>query len=87
MSERIAIRERQRRTAARHCQHRWVIDTPHGATSRGLCKRCGTTKRFPNAPEDILTGKGKPGMGRWSARNTPARPKEITLSTSDDELL
>ena len=87
MSERIALRERQRHTAARHCQHRWVIETPHGATSRGLCKRCGTTKRFPNAPEDILAGRGKAGMGRWAARNKPVRPKEITLSNSDDELL
>ena len=87
MSERIALRERQRRAAVRHCQHRWVIETPHGATSRGLCKRCGTAKRFPNAPEDILSGKGKAGMGRWSARNGPARPKEITLSNSNDELL
>ena len=87
MSERIALRDRQRRTAAGRCQHRWVIETPHGATSRGLCKRCGTTKRFPNAPEDILAGKGKAGMGRWSARNNVARPKEITLSDSDEVLL
>ena len=87
MSERIALHTRQRHSAARHCQHRWVIETPHGATSRGLCKRCGTTKRFPNAPEDILAGRGKAGMGRWSARNSPARPKEITLSDSDSDLL
>ena len=87
MSERIALPERQRHTAARHCQHRWVIETPHGATSRGLCRSCGSTKRFPNAPEDILAGGGKAGMGRWSARNKPARPKEITLSDSSDELL
>ncbi len=81
MSAKIAPRER-RKSATRKCQHRWMIETPHGATSRGLCKSCGRTKRFPNAADDAIARKG--GLGRWSANRGVARPKEITLSTSDD---
>jgi len=35
MSEGVAAQERRKR-ATKNCQHRWVIETPHGATSRGL---------------------------------------------------
>lgn len=57
------------------CQHRWVIETPHGATSRGTCKRCGATKRFPNAAQDAMWASG--GLGRWSSRRGVARPTEV----------
>jgi len=70
MSEGIAVQERRKR-AARSCQHRWVIETPHGATSHGYCKRCGVSKRFPNAAEDALRDTGGGGLGRWARR--PAR--------------
>lgn len=72
-----------RRKRARSCQHRWVIETPHGATSRGHCKRCGMTKRFPNASEDAIAKTA--GLGRWSANRGVARPKEITLSKNDEQ--
>lgn len=83
MSERIALPNKRRR-ASRNCQHRWVIETPHGKTSRGLCRRCGSTKRFPNAQEDIIARQGKAGLGRWSGQNDAVRPKQITLAGSDD---
>ena len=81
MSAKIAPGER-RKSATRKCQHRWMIETPHGATSRGLCKSCGRTKRFPNAADDAMARKG--GLGRWAANRGVARPKKVTLSTSDD---
>jgi hypothetical protein len=35
--------------------HHWVVATPNGRrTSRGTCKNCGMTKRFPNAFYDII---------------------------------
>ena len=77
MSASIAPRERRKRATSK-CQHRWIIETPHGVTSRGLCKRCGVTKRFPNAADDAIARSG--GMGRWAANRRTARPKEITLS-------
>lgn len=60
----------------RACQHRWVIETPHGATSRGYCKRCGAKKRFPNAAADALWNVGGT-LGRWANRRTVARPKNV----------
>lgn len=35
------------------CQHWWIVETPNGVTSRGVCKRCRAIKRFPNAGEDL----------------------------------
>ncbi len=29
--------------------HYWIIETPDGLTSKGVCKRCGETRTFPNA--------------------------------------
>ena len=55
MSERTALRKRQQRTANRHCQHRWVIETPHGPRVRGYCKRCGETRSFPASLEGPFT--------------------------------
>ncbi len=72
MSEGIAVRERRRRT--RSCRHHWIIETPHGATSRGVCKRCGAQKRFPNAAEDALWESGGATLGRFANRS---RPTEI----------
>jgi len=71
-----------KRRSSRTCQHRWVIETPHGATSRGLCKRCGATKRFPNAAEDALWEGGGGGLGRWANRKQAIAPTKVTLKTS-----
>ena len=30
------------------CRHHWVIESPSGPTSRGVCKLCGTEKEFQN---------------------------------------
>jgi hypothetical protein len=78
MSEAVAVRERK---SARSCRHHWIIETPHGATSRGLCKRCGVHKRFPNAPEDALWEPAA-GMGRWANRRGTAKPAEAVKKPS-----
>lgn len=80
MSAKIAPRERRKRTSS--CQHRWMIETPHGATSRGLCKRCGSTKRFPNASDAAVARTA--GLGRWAANRGVARPKEIIRNTREE---
>ena len=33
------------------CQHHWVIDSPAGPTSRGVCRRCGEERDFQNYVE------------------------------------
>ena len=77
MSDGPATEERRKR-ASKNCQHRWVIATPNGKTSRGSCKRCGATKRFPNAPEEGMWGfaAGKASTARWANRRT-ATPQVI----------
>ena len=82
MSEGVALKE-QRGRASRHCQHRWIIETPHGATSRGLCRRCGATKRFPNAADAALGAQG--GLGRWANRRGVARPKQISFTEAEHD--
>ena len=31
------------------CQHYWLIDSPNGPTSRGVCKLCGECAEFRNS--------------------------------------
>ena len=81
MSEGVAIQERRKR-ATRNCQHRWVIETPHGATSRGYCKRCGANKRFPNAPEQPMW-EFAGSNARRSANRRSSSPQEIRLPDED----
>ena len=73
----VALRKR----SSKSCQHRWVIETPHGATSRGLCRRCGATKRFPNAAQDAMW-EGGGGLGRWANRNKTITPTRVALKDS-----
>jgi hypothetical protein len=36
------------------CKHHWLIESPHGATSAGRCKRCGEVREFRNSAADTL---------------------------------
>jgi hypothetical protein len=35
-------------TAESRCRHHWLIESPHGATSMGICKLCGAQREFRN---------------------------------------
>lgn len=50
------------------CAHRWVIETPNGEMSHGVCKTCGAEKDFPNAAEDGLWEREVP-QSRWTGRS------------------
>lgn len=41
------------RTAA-SCVHHWLIETPNGRESHGVCKRCGAKKAFTNSTEQVM---------------------------------
>ena len=47
--------------------HHWVIASPNGAMSRGVCKNCGIEKEFPNSAEDGLWERDVP-QSRWTGR-------------------
>ena len=34
------------------CAHHWVIDSPSGPTSIGICKLCGNEQEFQNSLSD-----------------------------------
>ena len=63
------------------CVHHWMIESPNGRTSAGMCKRCGVSRDFANATENVMwehtnTLRSTPGSG---LRNIP-RPSEVRLS-------
>ena len=35
------------------CPHHWLIDSPNGSTSTGVCKLCGAVKQFRNSDTDV----------------------------------
>lgn len=53
------------------CAHHWVIDSPSGPTSRGVCKQCGAEGEFKNSLPD----------GTWerdsSQSNSSENPKVL----------
>ncbi len=32
------------------CYHYWLMESPDGSVSRGVCKRCGVEREFYNSP-------------------------------------
>lgn len=47
----------------RECRHHWLIETPQGATSRGVCKLCGQEKEFRNSFDGIWDREPGPEAG------------------------
>jgi hypothetical protein len=87
MRQGLAVQEREAPTAEAPavpvCRHHWLIETPHGPTSWGICKHCGERREFNNASADafwegpsIPTGQGDP----IASYSTPTRS-----SGEDDE--
>ena len=43
-----AVNQASEAAAETQCQHHWLIESPHGATSMGICRLCGAQKEFHN---------------------------------------
>ena len=57
------------------CRHHWVIETPQGATSQGVCKLCGADREFRNAaPGAYWEDDSGSTLSRWGRRPTTVRP-------------
>jgi len=37
--------------AKKACIHHWVLESPNGSVSKGVCKKCGSERDYFNAPE------------------------------------
>jgi hypothetical protein len=48
---------------AAECKHHWMIESPNGPTSMGVCKICGERSEFKNS---------MPGSG-WDRENAQNR--------------
>lgn len=47
-----------------NCVHHWVISFEIGASSPGVCKKCGQRRRFLNAiSEKVILGERRYGHG------------------------
>ena len=48
MANKLEGTPRKRRHSKGECKHYWIIESPSGPKSRGVCKYCGATKEFDN---------------------------------------
>ena len=64
----VKVAEQKPRAVKLAHAHHWVIASPNGEFSRGTCKVCGTSKRFPNSAEDNLWSRNVP-QSRWTGRS------------------
>ena len=46
---------------SQECVHHWIIETPAGRTSGGVCKHCGETRDFLNSIEFVAGFGGRDG--------------------------
>ncbi len=59
------------------CRHYWVIESPEGPTSRGVCKFCGQGKEFYNSWS---------GLGStWTRSTSPHVRRNVTEVDSEPE--
>lgn len=85
MSE-VAVKQASEATAEPQCRHHWLIESPHGATSMGICKLCGAQKEFRNSAYDMLW-EDEPlselSHGRWGRSHNFRAPR---TDSSDGEV-
>jgi len=82
MTQGLAVEELEA-PAEPQCRHHWLIETPHGATSWGTCKHCGTRREFSNsAPDAFWEGPSIP-----TSQGDPVASYTTMISSSkeDDE--
>jgi hypothetical protein len=87
MTQGIALKQREvpvaEAPAVPECRHHWLIESPHGATSWGICKHCGARREFNNASPDafwegpsVPTGQGDPIASYSTSRNSSMEDDE-----------
>ena len=63
------------------CKHFWVIESPSGPTSDGVCKNCGEAREFRNSlPMTRWEGEADKAKNRAAAEATGAT-KEAASAT------
>ena len=58
------------------CSHYWIIESPNGPTSKGMCKYCGAEEEFSNYT---------PHSSWYEDRSTPDELASSTPFESDNK--
>lgn len=80
----VAVSSRDDVETKPECRHHWLIDSPHGATSMGICKLCGAQKEFRNSAGDFLwedEPMSELAYGQWGRSRSISAP----ASRSEEE--
>jgi len=48
------------------CRHHWVIESPTGPISRGICRRCDAVKEFKNYIETVPWGEDSQTSSKYA---------------------
>ena len=52
------------------CTHHWIIETPSGRFSKGICNKCKINKLFDNIIDDSNVSQWKVGKAHANSNNT-----------------
>jgi hypothetical protein len=80
------VKETYEKPAGSACIHHWIIETPDGPVSRGVCKHCKAEKYFDNVLQDKYSSESTP---RAVVRTGPAGkkddPEEEWIEDADED--
>lgn len=75
---------------SRYCNedqaHYWVIETPNGAWSQGVCKNCGAEKKFRNSTKDFTYFRNYKGQSPGQVGGHGKIKSQIARELGEDEL-
>ncbi|MEE8421140.1 MAG: hypothetical protein V3S31_00010 [Dehalococcoidia bacterium] len=71
-----------RKVHAKNCIHHWMIETPNGRESRGVCKNCGRKRAFANSTENVMWE--QTNTLRNELRSTLRIPRPTELKLADE---
>ena len=78
----VVVTKRGRAGKQARCRHHWLIESPEGPTSMGVCKLCGIQKEFRNSASDLLwedNPLSELSHGRWG------KSRDFHTPTGDGE--
>jgi len=52
--KKAVVTQPEKATEDGQCRHHWLIESPEGPISMGICKLCGAQKEFRNSASDFL---------------------------------
>jgi hypothetical protein len=69
------------------CNHYWIIESPRGPTSSGICKFCGTRKEFDNwGPDSFRYGDMSEVLAPRVSEMIDGGPREVANDALADSM-